>query len=165
MIMIIAIIFLYYVIFDEQSKITFRKSSKKIHPNSSRKFRKLQIPTFCQHWKFFRAPLQKTGKAAGGGGWGGRSVYGTGRKSSSNPVNSKSINQSKICLQMFDWVLNTYTSEFDNKDSRTTSFMLFLCFYCWLWIIFVHWFSCIFDMSHKFIFHCFGQVNNIWERF
>ena len=25
---------------------------------------------------------------------------------------------------MFDWVLNTYTPEDDNKDTKTTSFML-----------------------------------------
>ena len=66
---------------------------------------------------------------------------------------------------MSDWVLNTYTSEVDNKDNRTTSFMLLLCFYCWLWANFVHWFSCIFDMFHRLIFHCFEQLNTIWERF
>ena len=56
---------------------------------------------------------------------------------------------------MFDWVHNTYTSEGNNKNTRTTSFMLFLCFYCWLWTNFVHWFSCIFDIFHKIMFLLF----------
>ena len=71
----------------------------------------------------------------------------------------------KAPTKMFNWVLKIYTSEVDNKDSRGTCFMLFLCFYCWLWTNFVHWFSCIFDIFHKLIFHCFGQVSTIWERF
>ena len=111
-------------------------------------------------------------------------AHGTYRKSWSNPVNSKSINQIKICSKfqrcaynpfedllkilafvpwipqnaptyMFDWVLNTYTPEVDNKDTRTTSFMLFLCFYYWLWTNLVHWFSCIFDIFHKLMFPLF----------
>ena len=111
-------------------------------------------------------------------------AQGTARKSSSNPFKSKSINQSKICSKfqtcisnpfenllkilafvpwiakkaptyMFDWVLNTYTPEVDNKDTRTTSFMLFMCFYCWLWTNLVHWFSCIFDIFHKLMFSLF----------
>ena len=66
MIMIIAIIYIFlsYVIFDQQLKITFRKSSaKKIHSplftHAPLKIQKLQVPPFCQHWKFFRSPLQK----------------------------------------------------------------------------------------------------------
>ena len=147
-------------------KLLSENPLRKSTPTPPEKFENCKSPLFANIEIFLGPHCRKwERRREGGGGWGWRSVYGTGRKFSSNPVNSKSINQSKICLQMFDWVLNTYTSEFDNKDSRTTSFMLFLCFYCWLWIIFVHWFSCIFDMSHKFIFHCFGQVNNIWERF
>ena len=78
----------------------------------------------------------------------------TDRKSSSSPAKSKSIDQSKIfskfqrciqnpvenfCfyiliaknspLQIFNWVVNTHTSEVDNKDKRVTSLMLLLCFY------------------------------------
>ena len=56
---------------------------------------------------------------------------------------------------MFDWVLNTHTSEVDNKDTRRTTFMFFLCFFCWLWTNFVHWFSCIFDTFHKLMFPLF----------
>ena len=57
------------------------------------------------------------------------------------------------------WVLNTYTPEVDNKDTRTTSFMLFLCFYCWLWTNLVHRFSCIFDIFHKLMFPLFWPNN------
>ena len=61
----------------------------------------------------------------------------------------------KAPTYMFDWVLNTYTPEVDNKDTRTTSFMLFLCFYCWLWTSLVHWFSCTFDIFYKLMFPLF----------
>ena len=109
-------------------------------------------------------------------------AHGTARESSSNPVKSKSINQSKIyskfqrCTMkilafvhwipkkaptyMFDWVLNTYTPEVDNKDTTTTSFMLFLCCYCWLWTNLVQWFSCIFDIFHKLMFPLFWTSNH-----
>ena len=61
--MIIAIIYIFLsdVIFDQQLKITFRKSSAlspppvKIH--SSLKIQKLQVPSrFCQNRIFFRPP-------------------------------------------------------------------------------------------------------------
>ena len=72
MIMIIAIIyfFLSYVIFDQQFKITFWKSSGPSLKKSTSPFlltplplkiQKVQVPPFCQHWIFFRPPLQKGG--------------------------------------------------------------------------------------------------------
>ena len=123
-------------------------------------------------------------------------THGTARKSSINLFKSKSINQGKIYSKiqrctlnpyenllkilafvpwiankattyMFDWVLNGYTPEVDNKDTKTTSFMLFLSFYYWLWTNLVHWFSCIFDIFHKIMFllfwtskHHLGKVLN-----
>ena len=111
-------------------------------------------------------------------------AQGAARKSSINPGKLKSINQSKTCSKfhrffynpfenvlkilafvplivknalthMFDWVLNTYTPEADNKDTRTTSFMLFLCFYRWLWTSLNHLFLCVFDIFHKLMFPLF----------
>ena len=74
MIMIIAIIYIFlsYVIFDQQLKITFRKSSgppEKVHPplftHSPRKIQKVQVPPFLPTLKIFQPPpLQK----GGGGG-------------------------------------------------------------------------------------------------
>ena len=61
----------------------------------------------------------------------------------------------KAPTSMFDWILNTSTPKVDNEDTRTTSFALFLCFYCWLWTNLVHWFSCIFDIFHKLMFPLF----------
>ena len=59
------------MIFGQQLKITFRKSSAPPHPHwknpllpfHSRplKIQKVQVPPFCQHWKFFRVSLQKRG--------------------------------------------------------------------------------------------------------
>ena len=71
--------------------------------------------------------------------------------------------QKKAPTYMFDWILSTCTSEVDKKDTRATSFMLFLCFYCWLWTSSVHWFSCIFDLFHKLMFPLFhlGKVLKI----
>ena len=120
-------------------------------------------------------------------------AHGTARKSSSNPVKSKSINQSKICSKfqrciwnpfenllkilaflrwiakkaptyMFDWVLNTYIPEVDNIDTRTTSFMLFMCFYCLLWTNLVHWLSCIFDIFRKLTFPLFWTIKQHLEK-
>ena len=69
MIMIIALtcIFLSYVIFDQQLKITFRNSSgpqwknplPSFHSLPPWKFKNCKSPSFCQHWKFFRPTLQK----------------------------------------------------------------------------------------------------------
>ena len=61
--------FLSYVIFDQQLKITFRKSSalpipEKIHPlfaNFPLKIQKVQIHHFLLTLKIFQAPLQKGG--------------------------------------------------------------------------------------------------------
>ena len=46
--------------------------------------------------------------------------------------------------------------------------MSFLCLYCLLWIYFTHWFSCIIYIDTDFTnscFHCFEQLNTIWEGF
>ena len=95
MIMIKAIIyiFLYYVIFDEQLKITFRKSwgtPEKIHsplftyyPPKNSKIG--TPPLFANTGNVLWRPCRKGV---------GRALRGTDRKSSSNPVKSKSINQS-----------------------------------------------------------------------
>ena len=97
----------------------------------------------------------------------GKELCGSDRKSSSNPVKSKSINQSKIfskfqrCIKKP--VENISFCPLNCKKSSNVDvwlgpqylLMLFLCFYGWLWANFVHWFSCIFDMFHKHIFHCF----------
>ena len=56
---------------------------------------------------------------------------------------------------MFDYVLNTYTPEVDNKDTKTWYFVSFMCFYCWLWTNLVHCFSCIFDIFRKLTFPLF----------
>ena len=65
-IMIIAIIYIFlsYMIFDQQLKITFRKFStplkKSLPPFYSLlplKMQKVQVPPFCQPWKFFSPPL------------------------------------------------------------------------------------------------------------
>ena len=71
-IMIIAVIYIFLssVIFDQQLKITFRKSlAPSPWKNHSplfthslpppKKNQKVQVPPFCQHWKFFRPPLQR----------------------------------------------------------------------------------------------------------
>ena len=73
MIVILAIIYIFlsYMILDQQLKITFRKSSdppENIHCpfllTLCLKIQKVQVPPFCQHWKFFRpSPLQKGGGA------------------------------------------------------------------------------------------------------
>ena len=59
MIMIIVLIyfFLSYVIFDQQLKITFRKSSAPPSPSwknpfPSKNSKSASLPRFCQHWKF-----------------------------------------------------------------------------------------------------------------
>ena len=58
MIMIIVLIyfFLSYVIFDQQLKITFRKSSASPpswkNPFPSKNSKSASLPRFCQHWKF-----------------------------------------------------------------------------------------------------------------
>ena len=54
MIMIIAIIYIFlsYMIFDQQLKITFRKSSAPPPPekiNSPLKIQEVQVPPFCLH--------------------------------------------------------------------------------------------------------------------
>ena len=99
MIMIIAIIyiFFYYAIFDEQLKITFRKTSgspgKILFPfllSPLTKIQKLQVPLFVNDKNFLGLSCRKVGE---------RALCGTDGKSSSNPVKSKSINQSKICLK------------------------------------------------------------------
>ena len=58
MIMTIAIIyiFLFYVIFDQQLKSTFRKSSGPERIHYPLKLEKVQVPPFCQHWIFFSPP-------------------------------------------------------------------------------------------------------------
>ena len=63
----------------------------------------------------------------------------------------------KAPTSMFDWVLNTYTPEVDKKDTRTTSFLLLMCFYFWLWTNLVQWFSCIFDIFRKLMFSLFSK--------
>ena len=39
--------------------------------HSPLKIQKVQVPRFCQYWKFFRTLLQKDGGRGGGGGGGG----------------------------------------------------------------------------------------------
>ena len=84
MIMIIAIIYIFlsYVIFDQQLKIIFRKSSEPPSPpkkstppfllNPPLKIQKVQVPPFLPTLKTFQPPLQKRG---GGGGVEGHCVY------------------------------------------------------------------------------------------
>ena len=144
--------------------ITFRKSSgslEKIHwplftQSLLPKYWKIASPPFFTNIeKFFESQLIKVNSAQSF-----RGVFRTQLKI----LAFVPWITNKAPTFMFDWVLNTYTSEVDNKDNRTTSFMLFLCFFCWLWTNFVHWFSCIFDMFHRLIFNCFEQINIIWEK-
>ena len=96
MIMIIAVIYIFlcYVIFDEQLKINFKRSSdtpKKIHSllftHSPPKTSKIASPPpiFVNIENFLESPCRQ--------GWRGA----TDRKSSSNTVKSNSVNQSKVC--------------------------------------------------------------------
>ena len=69
---------------------------------------------------------------------------------------------------MFNLVLNTHTPGVDDEGTRTISITLLWCFCCWLWINFVQWLSCIFNMFQKFMFLLFwaskrhlGRVSKI----
>ena len=63
---------------------------------------------------------------------------------------------------MFHWVLNTRTSEVDDKDTKATSSWAFIVDFKQIFFIGFHAYLTYFTNS---CFHCFEQVNTIWKRF
>ena len=72
MIMIIAIIYIFFILCDIWSTVEncfqkiFSPPPEKIHSclftHSPPKNQKVKVPSFCQNWKFFRLPLQRRGE-------------------------------------------------------------------------------------------------------